>query len=140
MKSATFCLPMAAVAGVGFALLMHAPIGNAQQTQGPSEGKGSSTAALASIDLAAEFEGGLGRQLRARLVTIEPGGHTAFHSHTDRPTLEYVVQGDVVEIRNGVEIAHHQGEMVRAAHDVSHWWENRGTVPVLLLPVDVFRP
>ncbi len=110
------------------------------QGLGPSEGKGSSTKALGNIDLSTEIEGLSGRQLRARLVTIEPGGHTAFHSHKDRPTIEYVVQGNVVEIRNGVEIQHGPGEMVPATHDVSHWWENRGTTPVVLLPVDVFKP
>jgi uncharacterized cupin superfamily protein len=67
-------------------------------------------------------------------------GHIAAHSHKDRPTLEYVLQGEVVEIRNGVEIPHKAGEMVAARQDVSHWWENRGTVPVVLLPVDVFKP
>ncbi|MFM9923192.1 cupin domain-containing protein [Variovorax sp. H27-G14] len=139
MKSATPRLPLVAIAGIGVALLTQVPFAHAQP-QTPSSGKGSTTAALGSIDLATEFDGGVGRELRARLVTIEPGGHTAFHSHKDRPTLEYVVQGEVVEIRNGVEIPHRQGDMVRATQDVSHWWENRGTVPVVLLPVDVFRP
>jgi len=54
--------------------------------------------------------------------------------------MEYVVQGHPVEIRNGIEIPHEPGDMVIAAHDVSHWWENRGTTSVVLLPVDVFKP
>ena|SRR5438552_16519844 len=89
------------------------------QGLGPSEGKGANTKALGSIDLSTEIEGLSGRQLRARLVTIEPGGHVAAHSHKDRPTMEYVVQGNVVEIRNGVEVQHGPGEMVMATRDVS---------------------
>jgi quercetin dioxygenase-like cupin family protein len=54
--------------------------------------------------------------------------------------MEYVVQGQVVEIRNGIEIQHGPGDMVIATHDVSHWWENRGATPVILLPVDIFKP
>jgi quercetin dioxygenase-like cupin family protein len=110
------------------------------QSPGPTESKGSSTKALGSIDLSAEIEGLSGRQLRGRLVTVEPGGHLAAHSHKDRPTLEYVVQGNVVEIRNGVEIPHGPGELVIATREVTHWWENRGTVPVVLLPIDIYRP
>jgi len=110
------------------------------QSAGPADSKGVTTKALGYIDLSSEVEGFAGRQLRARLITIEPGGRAALHSHKDRPTMEYVLQGNVIEIRNGVEVPHAPGEMVLATHDVSHWWENRGTVPVVLLPVDVFKP
>lgn len=105
-----------------------------------SDAKGVTTKALGNIDLSTEIEGLSGRQLRARLVTIEPGGRVAAHSHKDRPTMEYVVQGNVIEIRNGVEIPHGPGDMVAATRDVTHWWENRSTTPVVLLPVDVFKP
>jgi len=110
------------------------------QGAGPSETRGVTTKSLGAIDLSSEIEGMSGRQLRARLVTIEPGGHVAVHSHKDRPTMEYVVQGQPVEIRNGIEIPHQAGDMVIATHDVSHWWENRGTTSVVLLPVDIFKP
>ncbi|MCK9685289.1 cupin domain-containing protein [Scleromatobacter humisilvae] len=110
------------------------------QGTGPSEAQGVSTKSLGTIDLSSEIEGMSARQLRARLVTIEPGGHIALHSHKDRPTMEYVVQGQPVEIRNGIEIPHQPGDMVIATRDVSHWWENRGTTSVVLLPVDIFKP
>ncbi len=110
------------------------------QNIGPAEAKGATTQALASIDLSGEVDGLSGWQLRARLVTIAPGGHVAAHSHKGRPTMEYVVQGNVIEIRNGVEIPHRAGDMVPASHDVNHWWENRGTIPVVLLPVDHYKP
>ena len=110
------------------------------QLTGPTESKGGTTKALGNIDLASEIDSVAGRQLRARLVTVEPGGHLAAHSHKGRPTLEYVVQGNIVEIRNGVEIPRSAGDLIVANHDVSHWWENRSAAPAVLLPIDVFKP
>ena len=110
------------------------------QASAPADSLGATTKQFPSIELGAEFEGGVGRQLRARLVTIAPGGHTAMHTHDGRPTLEYVLQGDVIEIRNGVEMSHVAGDMIVGSKGVSHWWENRSNSPVVLLPVDVFRP
>ena len=110
------------------------------QSSAPTDNKGTSTQALGSIELATEAEGTSGRQLRARSVSIEPGGHTAVHSHKGRPTLEYVLQGQVIEIRNGVEVPHGPGDVVKGTGDVTHWWENRGTTTVILVPFDVYTP
>lgn len=96
------------------------------QIAGPAEAKGASTKVLGSIDLSTEIDGLAGRQLRARRVTIEPGGHTAAHA---------------IEVRNGVEIPHRAGDTTANTREVSsHWWKNAGTVPVILLPVDVYKP
>ena len=110
------------------------------QVAAPTDNKGVSTTALGSIDLSSEVPEAAGRQLRARRIAIEPGGHTAVHTHQSRPTFEYVLQGDVVEIRNGVEVNHAAGAMVPAGNGVTHYWENRGSTPVILMPVDVFKP
>lgn len=110
------------------------------QLVAPTESKGSSVKALGNIDIASEIQDLSGRQLRARLVTLEPGGRLAVHSHNGRPTLEYVIEGNVVEIRNGVEIQHTVGDMIVGTKDVTHWWENRSGGRVILLPVDVFKP
>lgn len=110
------------------------------QVPGPAAEKGIVAKPLGDIDLASQIGDIAGRRLRARLITIAPGGHTSAHSHQGRPTMEYVLQGDVIEIRNGVEVAHAAGEMVLATNEITHWWENRGTVPVVLMPVDVFKP
>lgn len=107
---------------------------------GPSDNKGTASKPLGIIDLKSEIDGIGDRQLRSRYITIEPGGHSAAHSHAGRPTLEYVAQGHVIEIRNGVETPHGPGEMVVATHDISHWWENRGSETVVLVPVDIFKP
>lgn len=107
------------------------------QEAGPTAEQGVVSKPLGEIDLSSQIGDIAGRRLRARLITIAPGGHGAAHSHRGRPTMEYVLQGNVIEIRNGVEVAHGPGEMVMATNEISHWWENRGTVPVVLLPVDV---
>jgi mannose-6-phosphate isomerase-like protein (cupin superfamily) len=128
-SAALFIVAISAFATVAFA-----------QMTGPSDSDRVTTKTVGSIDLSTEIDGLSGRHLRARLATIEPGGHIAMHTHKDRPTMEFVVQGNVIEIRNGVEIPHGPGEMVVADKSVSHWWENRGTVPVVLLPVDIYKP
>jgi quercetin dioxygenase-like cupin family protein len=111
----------------------------ANLTAPPKEAKGGSTNSLGSIDLASEVQLA-GYQLRARAVTIEPGGHLAAHTHQGRPTMEYVAQGTVIEVRNGVATEHKAGTMVPAMNGVTHWWENHGTVPVVLIPVDITKP
>lgn len=105
----------------------------------PNDSKGGSTQALGAIDLGPEVKLPA-YQLRVRSVTIQPGGYLAAHTHQGRPTMEYVAQGTVIEIRNGQPFEHKAGEMVRASHGVTHWWENHGSVPVVLVPVDVFKP
>lgn len=94
---------------------------------------------LSAVDLAGEV-GLAGYQLRARAVTIQPGGHVAAHVHQGRPTQEYVAQGTVIEIRNGKPIQHGPGTMVQGINGVTHWWENHGSTPVLLIPVDIAKP
>lgn len=110
------------------------------QSSGPTDTKGTTNRDMANIKLDEQISDHTGRQLRARQFTIQPGGHVAAHSHKDRPTLEYVVEGNVVEIRNGVEVPHSAGEVVAATKDVTHWWENRSDKPVVLMPVDVYKP
>jgi quercetin dioxygenase-like cupin family protein len=131
--SVSRCLPLFLVAAVLSGSVF-------SQVAAPAMGKGVTNKPLGEIDLRAEIEDISGRRLRARLVTMEPGAQVAAHSHKGRPTLEYVVQGNVVEIRNGVEIQHGAGDIVVATGDISHWWENRSKAPVVLLPVDVFKP
>ena len=105
----------------------------------PTENKGVSSKLLSGVELGGEVNLP-GYQLRARAVTIEPGGYTAAHVHQGRPTQEYVAQGTVVEVRNGKPIRHVAGTMVQGVNGVHHWWENHGREPVVLVPVDVFKP
>lgn len=134
---------LSATISIKYALLTLAVLtcfASSAQSNAPTDNKDVTSKALASLDLAGEIPDGVGRQLRARAVTIEVGGHTAAHTHVNRPTLEYVLQGNVIEIRNGIEVPHVAGEIVSAGNGVSHYWANRGNVPVVLMPIDVFKP
>jgi len=67
------------------------------------ETKGVTVKLLAAVDLGPEIEGMAGRQLRMRMVTIEPGGvFGPIHDHKDRPGIVYVLQGTITDHRNGV--------------------------------------
>lgn len=60
------------------------------------ETKGVAVKLLATVDLGPEIEGMTGRQLRMRLVTIDPGGvFGPIHSHKDRPGTVYILQGNL---------------------------------------------
>jgi quercetin dioxygenase-like cupin family protein len=110
-----------------------------QQTP-PTENKGVSAKSVGAMDLGGEIEGLSGRQLRMRYITMEPGGHFAVHNHKDRPTLEYILAGTVIEYRDGVAKEHKAGDVVLADKNTTHWWQNKGTEQVVFLPVDIFKP
>jgi hypothetical protein len=58
------------------------------EEQAAPETKGVTTDLLATVDLGPEIEGMAGRQLRMRMVTIEPGGvFGPVHDHRGRPEL-----------------------------------------------------
>lgn len=71
--------------------------------QAAPETKGVVVKHLAALDLGPEIEGMAGRQLRMRMVTIEPGGvFGPVHDHKDRPGMVYILQGTITDHRNGV--------------------------------------
>jgi hypothetical protein len=56
--------------------------------QAAPETKGVTAELLTMVDLGPEIEGMAGRQLRMRMVTIEPGGvFGPIHDHKDRPGI-----------------------------------------------------
>ena len=111
-----------------------------QQTP-PNANKGVSVSPPTAIDLTQELDGVAGRQLRLRLVTVEPGGVVGVHSHNGRPAVAYVIQGTLTEHREGSDaIERHEGESWTEGKDTTHWAENKGDGPVVVLAVDVFKP
>ncbi len=109
----------------------------AQETP-PMETKGVKADVLHALDLGQQIEGMKGHQLRWRLITIEPGGVVKRHSHADRPSGAYVLQGAYNEFREGVGwTEYREGESWVEGKDVTHWGENRGTKPLILLGVDI---
>ena len=126
------------IAGIALAFGLGVAIG--QQTP-PTESKGVKVSPPTALDLGAEIDSVEGRQLRLRVVTLEPGGVVAVHSHKGRPAVAYVVQGTLTETREGSgPEEHHQGESWTEDHNTVHWAENKGSTPVMIVAVDVFKP
>ena len=95
------------------------------------ETKGVSVKLLATVDLGPEIEGMEGRQLRMRMVTIEPGGvFGPIHDQEGRPGTVYILQGTITDHRNGVAT---DGPGVGWPEDLNttHGLENRGTIPAV---------
>jgi quercetin dioxygenase-like cupin family protein len=108
--------------------------------QATPETKGVTVKLLSALDLGPEIEGMTGRQLRMRMVTIEPGGvFGPIHDHIDRPGMVYILQGTITDHRNGA--AKEYGPRVGwpEDRDTTHWLENRGTTPAVEISVDIVR-
>lgn len=105
------------------------------------ETKGVTVKLLGTVDLGPEIEGMAGRQLRTRMVTIEPGGvFGPLHDHKDRPGSVYILQGTITDHRNGVATDYGPGPGWPEDRNTTHWLENRGTIPAMEISVDIFRP
>jgi quercetin dioxygenase-like cupin family protein len=95
---------------------------------------------LATIDLGPEIAGMEGRQLRMRIVTIEPGGVIGpIHNHIDRPGVVYILQGTITDHRNGVAKEYGPGLGWPEDKNTTHWLENRGTISAVEISVDIFN-
>lgn len=114
-------------------------IANAEDA--PKGNKGFTASKTTVVDLGPEIDGLAGRQLRMRLLTIEPGGYIGLHSHKNRPAVVYFLQGtDTVFQSDGTSKTFHAGDTSAATKDTSHWHRNDGKDNVLLIAVDVFKP
>ena len=110
------------------------------QRSAPESNQGFSATAKQLVDLGPEIAGMEGRQLRMRLITIEPGGHNAIHSHIDRPIVVYFLEGtDTVTLGDGTERVFRPGDTSFANKDTTHWHRNDGDEPVVFVAVDVFH-
>ena len=107
----------------------------------PSQTRHVTAQDLGMIDLSNEFESLKGRMLRARLITIEPGGSVAWHEHQQRPGVAYLINGSLVEIRDDGQgprkILRRPGDAVFESTGVLHGWNNISSVPVTTLVVDL---
>lgn len=114
-----------------------------QGFDGPTENRAiAPIVTLGAVDLGSEFPGLAGRQLRAREITVLPGGVVAVHQHNGRPGLAYILEGTIIEHRNDHPdpIVRTVGAVAFEKTGVTHWWENVSTAPVRALVVDVFTP
>ena len=82
-----------------------------------------------------------GRQLRIRKLDIAPGGVIGIHSHDDRPNVSYLVQGTLTERRAGGFSESRPSDSLHAAgKGVTHWVQNNGSTPAVLIVADIFKP
>ena len=108
--------------------------------QAAPETKGVTVELLAALDLGPEIEGMAGRQLRMRMVTIEPGGvFGPLHDHKDRPGMVYILQGTITDHRDGVAQEYGPGVGWPEDKNTMHWLENRGMTPAVEISVDIVR-
>ena len=105
-------------------------------TYGP---KGVTDSVLSMIDLSKEKVAVAGHLMRVRRLEVQPGGIVPWHSHAERPALIYIVSGEIFENASNcaVPILHKAGEVARETHATSHWWQNTGKAPVILLSFDI---
>ena len=104
------------------------------------ESTGVTVRLLAAVDLGQEIEGMARRQLRMRMVTIEPGGvFGPMHDHAGRPGTGYILQGTVTDHRDGVAREYGPGVGWPEDRNTTHWLENRGAIPAVEISVDMVR-
>ena len=123
---------------LGLALVTGLGTATAQQAA-PTETKGVTVTVLAAVDLGPEIPGMQGRQLRLRIVTLEPGGVLGVHSHKDRPGTVYVLKGMVTVHRGDVVKTYIAGDSWAEDRNVTHWIENKEIIPAVLITTDIFK-
>lgn len=110
------------------------------QKPGPGTPTGVTDVVRASTDLSKEPLALQGRLLRLRELDVAPGGIVPWHSHMNRPAQIYIVSGEIVEYASNcaVPIVHTAGDVAPERNGTQHWWKNEGTVPAVLISVDLF--
>jgi quercetin dioxygenase-like cupin family protein len=106
---------------------------------GPKENKGIAVSPLGSVSLEGELPGVTGKIMRAREITIEPGGVVAVHQHDGRPGMAYILEGEVYEHRNDEtgSVFRKAGAISFEKTGVTHWWENRSDKKMRAIVVDI---
>lgn len=109
--------------------------------EAPKGNKGFTSSKTTVVELGSEIDGMADRQLRMRMLTIEPGGYIGIHSHKGRPAVVYFMQGtDEVGLGDGSKTIKHPGETSMATSQTTHYHRNIGKDNVVLIAVDIFTP
>jgi len=128
------------VAVLGFASLVVATAGTAQQSAGDALPKGfKTTPVLKSTQTASNMKIEYVKSGQAEVVSVigelEPGGQTARHQHPV-PVFVYVLEGTItVQADGGTPREYTPGKAF--IEDVNHWHQafNKGTTPAKILVV-----
>jgi quercetin dioxygenase-like cupin family protein len=125
-------------AAIGLAFAAGLQTGVAQQSP-PTENKGVAIKQLDTIDLGPEIQGMGGREFRMRLITVEAGGVFGLHNHKDRPAIDYVISGTVVDHRGAESKSYGPGTSIFETHETVHWVENKGPAQAVLVSADILK-
>ncbi len=118
-----------------------AEIALSQAADAPKHNKGYTARKTTVVELGPEFSGMEGRQLRLRVLTIEPGGHIGLHNHKERPAVVYFLQGtDTVTRDDGTSQTFKAGDVTGEPGTTIHWHRNDGKDAVIFVTADVFKP
>ena len=132
---------IAIVAGTLTASLVFLAGYAAGQRPAPTETAGQSEELLRSIDLTNELNSTVGRPLRMRKLTLQPGGVLGLHNHVDRPAVTYLLQGQVTYHQEGKpDLVVNPGEGFAEGRATTHWAENKGKAPAVWIAVDIPKP
>lgn len=116
------------------AVVMQAPPG------APTSHSGFKTLKKQVVELGSEIPGMEGRELRIRLMTINPGGNIKVHNHKNRPAAFYVIQGvTTITYGDGTVKSFPVGSMGYADKNTTHWHRNDGNETVVFLAADIFQ-
>ncbi len=109
------------------------------EKKGP-ETSGVTVKLLGAVDLGPEIDGMNGRQLRMRLVTMDPGAvFGPVHDHKDRPGIVFILQGTITDHRDGVATDYGPGLGWPEDRNTIHWLENKSTIPAVEISVDIVK-
>jgi quercetin dioxygenase-like cupin family protein len=121
----------------GFVLAVSMSVASAQAPA--ADPKGPVAKPLLNLDLAPEMDSVQGRVMRMQLTTYEPGASNKPHSHKDRPEVVYILSGKVIEHRGDVAKEYGPGDTFTADRNTTHWMENKGTVPAVMLVTGIAK-
>ena len=103
----------------------------------PEKTHGLSPVVVHQNSLEAQITSMKGYDLRGRKITLEPGVATTEHSHSERPGIVYVIEGKVIEYRNGVKNAYQSGDTWIETADTVHWVQNKSDKKAVIFMVDL---
>ncbi|MFV8816512.1 cupin domain-containing protein [Haliea sp. E17] len=107
---------------------------------GPVKSQGIAAAeVMGSMPLDADFPALEGYVMRARRITVLPGGVVGVHQHAGRPGVLYMLEGEMSEIRSDQAQPNNwsAGEMTFESHGTIHWWRNDGETSSVAFVVDI---
>lgn len=125
-------------AAIGMAFVAGLQSGSAQQSA-PTETKGVTVKQLDTINLGPEIQGMAGRQFRMRLITVEAGGVLGVHDHKDRPAIDYVIQGTLIDHRGNEAKEYGPGTSIFETKETVHWVENKGPGSAVVVSADILK-